>query len=63
MVAILKKYPDLSNEIKLLTDPYFTDNLSDNSRKSVFKLMDKFFSWLFIMKEDGKRKNGSIKNQ
>jgi hypothetical protein len=44
MVAILKKYPDLSNEIKLLTDPYFTDNLSDNSRKSVFKLMDKFFS-------------------
>ena len=39
MVAILKKYPDLSNEIKLLTDPYFTDNLSDNSRKSVFKLM------------------------
>jgi len=44
MVAILKKYPDLSNEIKLLTDPYYTDNLSDNSRKSVFKLMDKFFS-------------------
>ena len=39
MVAILKKYPDLSNEIKLLTDPYYTDNLSDNSRKSVFKLM------------------------
>ena len=44
MVAISKKYPDLSNEIILLTDPYYTDNLSDNSRKSVFKLMDKFFS-------------------
>ena len=33
MVAILKKYPDLSNEIKLLTDPYYTDNLSDNSKE------------------------------
>lgn len=39
MVAISKKYPDLSNEIKSLTDTYYTDNLTDNVKKSIFKLM------------------------
>jgi hypothetical protein len=39
MVAISKKYPDLSNEIKLLTDIYYTDGLTDNVKKSIFKLL------------------------
>lgn len=39
MIATSKKYPDLSNEIKLLTDDYYMDNLTDNLKKSIFKLM------------------------
>lgn len=39
MVAISKKYPDLSSEIELLTDAYYTNNLTDNVKKSIFKLM------------------------
>ncbi len=39
MVAISKNYPDILNEIKLLTDKYYTDNLSDVVKKSIFKLM------------------------
>jgi len=41
MVAISKKYPDLSSEIELLTDAYYTENLTDNVKKSIFKLMIK----------------------
>ena len=41
MVAISKKYPDLSSEIKLLTEAYYTDNLTNNVKKEnrIFKLM------------------------
>lgn len=39
MVTISKKYPELSSEIKSLTDTYYTDNLTDNVKKSIFKLM------------------------
>ena len=39
IVAISKKYPDLRSEIKLFTDAYYTDNLSDIVKKSIFKLM------------------------
>ena len=39
MVAISKKYPDLTSEIKLLTDTYYTDNLSDIVKKSIYKLI------------------------
>jgi hypothetical protein len=39
MVAISKRYPDLSKEIKSLTDTYYIDNLTDNVKKSIFKLM------------------------
>lgn len=41
MVAISKKYPDLSNEIKPLTETHFTDNLTDNVKKSIGKLLTK----------------------
>jgi len=41
MVAVSKKYPDLSTEIKSLTDTYYTDNLTDNVKKSIGKLMTK----------------------
>ena len=39
MVAISKKYPGLSKEIKTLTDTYYTDNLTDNVKKSIFRLL------------------------
>lgn len=39
MIAISKKYPDFSNEIKLLTDNYYMDNLTNNVKESVFKLI------------------------
>lgn len=39
MVAISKKYPDLSNEIIVFSDTYYTDNLIDNVKKSIFKLL------------------------
>ncbi len=39
MITISKKYPDLSNEIKSLTDDYHMDNLTDNVKKSIFTLM------------------------
>lgn len=41
MVAISKKYPDLLNEIKSLTDTSYTDNLTDNVKKSIDKLLTK----------------------
>lgn len=39
MLAISKKYPDLANEIKALTDTYYINNLTENVKKSIFKLM------------------------
>ena len=39
MVAISKKYPDLKSKIKLSTDNYYTENLTDVVKKSIFKLM------------------------
>lgn len=44
MVAISKKHPDLSNEIKLLSEAYFTDNLTENVKKSILKLVSVFNS-------------------
>ncbi len=39
MVVVSKKYPELTSEIKLLTDNYYTDSLSDVLKKSIFKLI------------------------
>lgn len=39
LVAISKKHQDLSNEIKSLTESYYTDSLSDSVKKSIFNLM------------------------
>lgn len=38
LVAISKKHPELSHEIKSLTDSYYTDSLSDRVKKSILKL-------------------------
>lgn len=38
LVAISKKHPDLSREIKTLTELHYTNSLSDNVKKSIFKL-------------------------
>ena len=38
LVAIAKKHPDLSREIKTLTESYYTDTLSDSVKKSISKL-------------------------
>ncbi len=38
LVAISKKHPDLSREIKTLTESYYTDNLSESVKKSITKL-------------------------
>ena len=38
LVAIAKKHPDLSREIKTLTESYYTDTLSDSVNKSITKL-------------------------
>ena len=39
MFNISKKYPDFLNEIKVLTDAYYTDNLTEGVKKSVFRLI------------------------
>ncbi len=39
MIKISKKHPDLLTEIKSMTDLYFMDNLTDNLKKSIFKLL------------------------
>jgi len=41
MVAISKRHPNLSNEIESLTDKYYIDTLTDNVKKSIFRLMTK----------------------
>lgn len=38
LVAISKKHPDISQEIKTLTESYYTDSLSDSVKKSILKL-------------------------
>ena len=38
LVTISKKHPDLSREIKTLTESYYTDTLSDSVKKSITKL-------------------------
>lgn len=40
LVTISKKHPDLSPEIKTLTESYYTDTLSDSVKKSITKLMN-----------------------
>ena len=44
MFNISKKYPDFLNEIKLLTDAYYTENLTEGVKKSVFRLMKNDFN-------------------
>lgn len=38
LVTIAKKHPELSNEIKFLTESYYTNSLSDSVKKSIFRL-------------------------
>jgi hypothetical protein len=38
MVKIIKNHPDLSAEIKILTESPYTDTLSDSVKKSIFKM-------------------------
>ncbi len=38
MVKIVKRHPDLSKEIIFLTEPLYTDSLSDNVKKSIFRM-------------------------
>lgn len=38
LLAISKKYPDLSNELKALTDTYYINSLTENIKKSILKL-------------------------
>ena len=38
-VKIIKKHPDLSNEILLITEPHYMDTLSDTVQKSIFKMI------------------------
>lgn len=42
MIEISKKYPDLLIEINSLTEAYYIDNLTDNLKKSIFKLQKKY---------------------
>ncbi len=39
MIALSKKYPDLLNEINSLTDSYYTENLTENVKNAIGKLM------------------------
>ncbi len=39
MVDMSKKYPDFLNEIILLTDTYYTENLTEGVKKSVFRII------------------------
>lgn len=39
MVKIIKKHPELRNELMFLTEPYYMDSLSVGVRKSIKKLM------------------------
>ena len=38
LVSISKKHPDLTHEIKTLTESYYTDTLSESVKKSITKL-------------------------
>jgi len=39
LIKIAKKYPDLANELKLLTDDIYIDSLSKIARKSILQLV------------------------
>lgn len=39
LVGISRKHPDLLTELNFLTESYYLDNLSDNVKKSIFKLL------------------------
>ena len=39
MCAISKKYPELTNELKIMTDECYTGNLSENVKKSIYKIL------------------------
>ena len=38
LIKISQKYPELSREIRLLTEPQYVDELSDTSKKSIYRL-------------------------
>ena len=40
MVKIIKKHPDLSKEIKFLTESHYTDSLSITVKKSISKMIN-----------------------
>lgn len=42
MVKIIKKHPDLSREIKFLTESHYTDSLSETVKKSISKMIAEF---------------------
>ena len=39
MVKIIKKHPELSQEIIFLTEPHYTDSLSDGVKRSISKMI------------------------
>lgn len=39
MLSITKKHPDLTREIRNMTDTYYTETLSDSVKRSIAKLM------------------------
>ncbi|WP_158655168.1 hypothetical protein [Flavivirga eckloniae] len=39
MIKIIKNHPDLYKEIAFLTESHYTDSLSDNVKKSIFKMV------------------------
>ncbi len=41
MVMIVKKYPDLLNEITFLTESQYTDTLSAGVKKYISKMIDR----------------------
>lgn len=38
LIKISKKYPELSKEISLLTEPQYVEELSDTAKKSIYRL-------------------------
>lgn len=38
LIKISQKYPELSREIRLLTEPQYVDELSDTAKKSIYRL-------------------------
>ena len=48
LVKIVKKYPELKNEIEYLTQNHFTESLSPGIKNSFNKLKDKLFEWFLF---------------